>query len=216
MSSRRFRNLEQSLGQERPSEERGESTMKRKSKVYPDLQSTAVIDWTLNVPDASTARRAIANKWLEENPYTKYRCNVERCEDGSRVYLLRPTWLNKGFDFMVNVEGFRSRIRLARGPTKEMPSHADVINDLLQKIRANPEYKNLWYDAVCAVYDCLDPPVALKRHGDNRLRRPVGLPADTLLYIMKWLFIEQDVTYWLYTGRDKLMNAMETEVFSIL
>ena len=55
----------------------------------------------------SDLRRAIAEKWIEETPYTNYRYNVERCENGNRIYLLRPTFLNKGFDFMVNVEGLQ-------------------------------------------------------------------------------------------------------------
>jgi hypothetical protein len=43
----------------------------------------------------------------------------------------------------------------------------------------------------------------------------VGLPPDQLLYIIKWLFIEQDVTYWLQTGRDMLMAAIESRVFGM-
>ena len=55
---------------------------------------SAVIEWTLACADRSALRRAVAEKWLEESPYTNYRYNVERCANGSRVYLLRPTWLN--------------------------------------------------------------------------------------------------------------------------
>ena len=79
--------------------------MKRKSRVYDYPPPTVVVDWQLAVNNQAAARRAVAEKWLAEDPYTKYRYNVERCADGNLVYLLRPTWLNKGFDFMVNVEG---------------------------------------------------------------------------------------------------------------
>ena len=189
--------------------------MKRKSKAYPLVQPTTEMDWALRAPNREFARRAVANKWLGERQYTKYRYNVERCEDGCRVYLLRPTWLNKGFDFMVNVEGFRSRTRKPHGASKEMPSHDDVIHDLREKTSADPKHSGMWFDAVCAVYECQEPRVVLARH--DRIRRPVlmGLPADQLLYIIKWLFIEQDLTYWLYTGRDKLMNVIETDVFGV-
>jgi hypothetical protein len=34
-------------------------------------------------------------------------------------------------------------------------------------------------------------------------------------WIIKWLFIEQDVTYWLQTGRDMLMAAIESRVFAL-
>jgi hypothetical protein len=43
----------------------------------------------------------------------------------------------------------------------------------------------------------------------------IGLPIDELLHIIKWLFIEQDLTYWLQTGRDMLMAKIESEVFGI-
>ena len=42
-----------------------------------------------------------------------------------------------------------------------------------------------------------------------------GWPVDQLLYIIKWLMVEQDVTYWLQTGRDMLMSAIETDVFKL-
>ena len=186
--------------------------MRRKSKLYNYEKPTVVVDWKLTVEDPAAARRAVANKWLTETPYTRYRYNVEQCADGSRVYLLRPTWLNKGFDFMVNVEGFRSRTRAARGATREMPSHRDVIQDLLEKIQGDPEATEPWFDAVCAIYDCAEPDVVLPQHR-RAAEGTVGLPADQLLYIMKWLFIEQDVTYWAQTGRDMLMAAIESEVF---
>src|SRR3989344_8370999 len=109
--------------------------MKRKSKKFPKDKQKVVIDWLVKATDRSSQRRALAEKWLEEGQYTKYRYNVETCSDGKKVYLLRPTWLNKGFDFQVNVEGFKSKIRTGRGSTTEMPSHEDIGEDLKQKMQ---------------------------------------------------------------------------------
>lgn len=187
--------------------------MKRKSRLYDDPPPTVVVDWHLVATDRAAARRAVAEKWLTEDPYTKYRYNVERCADGNLVYLLRPTWLNKGFDFMVNVEGFRSRTRTPKGPSKEMPSHQDVIHDLSQKVVAKPEHARLWFAAVCAIYDCEEPGAIIARYTEIGSEHWSGLAPDELLYIVKWLFIEQDVTYWARTGRDMLMAAMEKKVF---
>jgi len=36
-----------------------------------------------------------------------------------------------------------------------------------------------------------------------------------MLWIIKWLFIEQDLTYWLQAGRDILMAAIESDVFGL-
>ena len=188
--------------------------MERRSRSYPSEKPTVVVEWNLTTTDRAATRRAVAEKWLDETPYTKYRYNVERCEDGSRVYLLRPTWLNKGFDFMVNVEGFRSKTRTPRGPTKEMPSHKDVIHDLTEKTNDRPDRTQSWFDSVCAVYECADPSTVLDHHADIRSAQ-VGLPSDQLLYVIKWLFTEQDITYWSQTGRDMFMKAMEKEVFGI-
>jgi hypothetical protein len=35
-----------------------------------------------------------------------------------------------------------------------------------------------------------------------------GLPVDALLKILKWLFVEQDVTYWNWDGRTMLFRAI--------
>ena len=99
----------------------------------------------------------IAEKWSEEDQHTNYRYNVEHCANGKRVYLLRPTWLNKGFDFQVNVEGLVKVVKIARGATREMPSHGDVIHDLRSKLGKRPKDGEVLFDAVCAVYDCGEP-----------------------------------------------------------
>jgi len=187
----------------------------RKSTAFSWSKPTVVVEWTLKEHDRAAQRRALAEKWLEEEAYTNYRYNVETCRDGKRVYLLRPTWLNKGFDFQVNLEGFSSVTRTSRkGPTKEMPSHKDVVHDLAQKVSADPAAAPVLFSAVCDVYDCRDV-------ADILANQPVlsdlsaGLSAEKLLLIVKWLFVEQDLTYWLQTGRDMLMSGIEKNVFGL-
>lgn len=189
-------------------------TMQPKSRTYPTSKPSVLVEWALTCTDRSASRRAVAEKWLEESAYTNYRYNVERCASGSWVYLLRPTWLNKGFDFQVNVEGFRSVTRTAKGQTKEMPSHTDVVHDLEAKLKAHPDLGESLFSAVCEVYDCAEPSAVLAHRG-KLASVEVGLPPDQLLFIIKWLFIEQDVTYWLQTGRDMLMAAIESRVFAL-
>jgi len=36
-----------------------------------------------------------------------------------------------------------------------------------------------------------------------------GLPADAVLRLLKWLFIEQDLTYWNNSGRRMFMQAIK-------
>src|SRR5712691_1444496 len=77
-------------------------------------------------------RARLAETWLQEEENSRYRYDVERCNSGKTVYLLRPTWLNKGFDFQINLEGFKSKSR-------EAPSHNDIIEDLRAKKKESEE-----------------------------------------------------------------------------
>ena len=188
--------------------------VKRRSRTYPAVKPSLVVDWTLSCADRRTLRQTIAEKWCDEEPHTNYRYNVERCADGKRVYLLRPTWLNKGFDFQVNVEGLVKVVKAGKGTTREMPSHGDLVHDLRSKLQERPKDANLLFDAVAAVYECAEPAEIVKGLGKLRPFK-VGWPLDQTLYIIKWLMIEQDVTYWLQTGRDMLMSGIETDVFGL-
>ncbi len=188
--------------------------MKRRSHAYSASKELRVLDWALSSADRRTLRRTIAEKWSEEEPYTNYRYNVEKCSAGNRVYLLRPTWLNKGFDFQVNVEGLVKVVKLGKGPTREMPSHGDLIHDLRLKLEKRPTYAPVLYDAVGGVYDCGEPSEIVRQLPRLTVFK-AGWPVDQLLYIIKWLMIEQDVTYWLQRGRDMLMCGIETDVFEL-
>lgn len=188
--------------------------MQRRSRTYPAVKPSVVVEWTLQCADRKALRRAIAEKWSEEDAHTSYRYNVERCANGVRVYLLRPTWLNKGFDFQVNVEGLIKAVKPGKGATREMPSHGDVINDLQSKLAKRPKETETLFDSVVAVYNCGDP-AEIVRKSPRLATLKEGWPIDQTLYAVKWLFIEQDVTYWLQTGRDMFMSAIESQVFGL-
>ena len=188
--------------------------LQRKSQCFPKKKPAIVLKWLLRSSNPSAQRKTLARKWLAESKYSTYRYFVEKCKDGKYVYLRRPTFLNKGFDFQVNLEDFRSTTRRAQGVTKEMPSHPDIIKDLRSKLRQKPNLKRDLYKAVSSVYDCIEPDKVLARR--PRLRKfTAGLPIEKTLKIIKWLFIEQDLTYWLGTGRNMFMSAIENRVFGI-
>ena len=188
--------------------------VERRSRNYPRAKPFLVVEWTLSSSDRRTLRRTIAEKWSDEDPHTNYRYNVEQCADGKRVYLLRPTWLNKGFDFQVNVEGLVKVLKPARGPTREMPSHGDLVHDLRSKLAKRPDDAAVLFEAIGAVYNCGDPATIVGQMPRLTALKE-GWPVDQLLYTIKWLMIEQDITYWLQTGRDMLMSGIETDVFEL-
>ncbi|HKV04149.1 MAG TPA: hypothetical protein VJO53_03460 [Candidatus Acidoferrales bacterium] len=145
-------------------------------------------------------RRKVLDAWQEEEENSRYRYDVETCKNGKKVYLLRPTWLNKGLDFQINLEGFKSK-------SQEAPKHGDLISDLEDKSHEAPaKYKQL-REMIDQVYGCVEPDEALKQYPSLTFKS--GLPSDTLLKLIKWLFIEQDLTYWNNSGRRMFMNAIK-------
>lgn len=188
--------------------------MNRTSKSFPSVRPNVIIEWRLRVNSPVLQCRALAERWLQEDEYTNYRYNVETCTDGCQVYLLRPTWLNKGFDFQVNLEGFRSTIKKARKNMAERPSHADILSDVQAKISGSPRIIEDLYSAIAAVFNCEEPDDVIGRFAVLRTVGE-GLTIDKLLKILKWLFVEQDLTYWLHTGRNKLMHKLENDVFGL-
>ena len=157
-------------------------------------------------------REAVVTKFLSEKPgywkngtkyTTRYKYYVEMTRDNRRIFLLRPTYLNKGIDFQVWVE------RFSRGLDKR-PSHGDILQDLKLKHSENPVATNSLLRAIDSVWLCEEPDVALLAIGVPSFQS--GMPNDLLLKILKWLFIEQDITYWNYDGRAMLRSGINREL----
>ena len=166
------------------------------------------ITFTLPTTNRTEQRTQIVRKFLEETPGTgngenasKYRYYVEHYLTYS-VYIDRPAHLNKGFDFTVHV----TNIVLHRG---SCPSHDDIITFLTDCKNTNPLTYHYVQEAInhifrCENYqsNCLNNILFHDRHGSQH-------PVQVLLLIIKWLFIEQDITYWNYSGRNMLFNELQ-------
>jgi len=191
--------------------------MERTSRQFP-RQKPDPVEKSLQISDATSAeiKQSFARLWLKEEQYRKYVYEVERCENGARVFLHRPTYKH-GLDFAVSVEGFKSQLRRGKKRTKSKssrPSHGDIIKDLKDKLKSRPRLTKDLFKAVSAIYRCSEPGAVLNKHTKLKTFKS-GLPIDQTLRIIKWLFIEQDVTYWLGTGRNMLMSAIERRAFKI-
>ncbi len=147
-------------------------------------------------------RMRVVNYFANEVPGTgigilasHYIYYVETLSDGSRVYLQRPANLHNGFDFLICVEGANyaqpgTKVRYA-------PKHEDIRNDLLMKKSENPSEYSKLYSLAQRIYECHD--VSDFEMASIRFRS--GLPVDHVLKVLKWMFIEQDIRYWNYSGR---------------
>lgn len=105
-------------------------------------------------------------------------------------------------DFQVCVEGL---LKFQNGNDKP-PSHTDIINDLkLKKSQDLTKYKQL-KELIDHVWNCEEPSDIIKT---NNPTFTDGFSVEAILKILKWLFIEQDMTYWSYDGRDMLKGVID-------
>ena len=164
---------------------------------------------TINNGTRRQFRERIIQEFLKEDPGTgkgeltsKYTYVVETLANGTRVFLTRPARLNNGFDFEIRVEGVK--FTSAKGRTTNRPSHPVIFHDLIQKKAENGKAYSDLFKLIEGVYNCNE----ISAEEYSHLRFASGLPVDMLLFIIKWLFIEQDVTYWNYSGRAMFMSGV--------
>lgn len=86
---------------------------------------------------------------------------VDELQDGSPVFLIRPAWLNKGYDFKVCVEGWDESANPA-------PSHSEVYSDLYWKRENSDEdsFRALC-EAVLDIHEGTSPSSVLEIYGDD-------------------------------------------------
>ena len=132
---------------------------------------------------------------------TKFTYYVETLSDGKRVYLRRPANLHWGFDFIVCVEDINFN---PAGRRRNYPTHPNIIDDLKQKAIESPNKYRRLHEMMLQVYNCEEIEFALA----NSIGFESGYPCDMILAILKWLFIEQDIRYWNYSGRNMLWSSI--------
>ena len=153
-------------------------------------------------------RNQVILKFLDEEPGTgrgekcsKYIYDVESLKNGNKVYLKRPASLNKGVDFTVHIEDIKFRDR----GIVDMPSHDNIIEDLKIKLKEDPNEYERVRNVINKLYNCK----AITEGEYNKINFKQGHPIDAILKAIKWLFIEQDVTYWNWSGRSMLYNVLK-------
>ncbi len=169
-----------------------------------------IIDYQLPDGDRAQKRKALISCFLNEVAGTgrnentsRYQYNVERYGDYG-IYLRRPTQLNKGFDFTVNVEGmyFKKNRRYSN------PSHQDIFDALTYCSNTYPREYDAVKNAIMDIYNCEDTDLSqiqarfIDYEGNEH-------PIQLILLAIKWLFMEQDCAYWNYSGRRMLFEGLK-------
>lgn len=171
--------------------------------------ATYICEYRLPQGNRSQKRQALISHFLNEeagkgrgNDASRYQYNVE-CYDGYGIFLKRPTQLNKGFDFTVNVQGmFFKKTRKYSNP-----SHNDIFEALNYCKSQCPAEYNAVRTAIIAIYQCSDIDLSditayfLDYEGSKH-------PIQIILLAIKWLFMEQDCAYWNYSGRRMLFEEL--------
>ena len=80
------------------------------------------------------------------------------------------------------------------------PTRLNILKDLKKKKEENEELYSELRAAIDRIYHCQE--VSLSQDFQT------GIPVEILLECIKWLFIEQDVAYWNYSGRQMFYNAI--------
>lgn len=164
----------------------------------------------LEATTRESIRVEVSNWFLDEKPglgkkelRSIYRYSVETLSNGQFIELRRPTNLNKGFDFEVTIPG--SNFGTTRRTTR--PSHNSILLDLTDKRNANPtEYQTVRL-LIDRIYSCENVP-------DTDIlscsfEEEIGHPIEHILKTIRWLFIEQDITYWNWSGRAMFYSKLK-------
>ncbi|MDE6106542.1 MAG: hypothetical protein K2F84_05540 [Bacteroidales bacterium] len=168
---------------------------------------------TLNISakDKASYRKQLIEEFLKETPgtatsVTEYYYFVETLENGKRIYLKRPTALNKGVDFEVRIEDTQFRLGKYDNiiSTGNRPSHDDIKNDLAQKKAENPSEFNRLKILLDKTYRCQ----SITHEEYSAFSFESGHSIEIIFKSLKWLFIEQDITYWNRSGRAMLYNSL--------
>jgi len=162
------------------------------------------------------ARRKVVLEFLDENfgsgkgdLASRYEYTVESFDDYT-IVLKRPTNLNKGFDFIVCTPGIYYRTGNSR--RHQNPAHRDIIEILSEiKDRIGDDSYILIKQIIGKIFklDHFDISIVqdITFFDADEIERPLPI----LLLAIRWLFIEQDITYWNTSGRKMLMDGLVEE-----
>jgi len=156
-----------------------------------DVRMRVVQIFSLECPGTGTGELA-----------SKYRYHVETLSDGKIIIVKRPAYLKGGFDFVVSLP--EHNFSPANARRRYEPKHDDIIQDLVLKRAANPNGFAALFLILEDIYECRDVTDAQIAG----LPRLPGLTSDLIIKVLKWLFIEQDIRYWNYSGRGKLWESL--------
>lgn len=167
-------------------------------------------DYTLPLGNRIDMRKNLIQEFLKEKPGSGNKNNASRYQyivekfGNYKIFLKRPTQLNKGFDFTVNIDGlfFKKNRRYSN------PSHQDIVNALTDCKNNYPHIYPAIAQKLQQIYNCEQ----ITLHSSGAIfhdHKNNGHPIEIILLAVKWLFMEQDCAYWNYSGRAMFFETLQ-------
>lgn len=170
------------------------------------------VTYALSVINRAQMRTDLISQFMMELPgngngdnATRYQYDVETLGNYG-IFLKRPTQLNKGFDFTVNVSGlyFKKYRRYSN------PSHQDIIDALTSCKEHFPQiYQDKIKPLIKDIYNCKQIDLSSLTGATFADYEQEQHPIEIILLAIKWLFMEQDCAYWNYSGRAMFFDALQ-------
>ncbi len=164
--------------------------------------------------DRTLFRKKLTNIFLDEPPGTGTGLLATRTHYHVRqigpceVYLKRPAQLNNGLDFTLHVSNinFNNGLFKIDGSKKNRttrPSHSHIITDLISKKNENQKLYSDFLSEIDLIYK-------VNPRSSTVFNFTQGHDSEIILECIKWLFVEQDITYWHNSGRAMLYNSIKS------
>lgn len=78
-----------------------------------------------------------------------------------------------------------------------------MLTDLKLKKNENPQLYNLYLEEITLIYQ-------FEARTNKTFTFTKGYHSEIILECIKWLFIEQDITYWHYSGRKMFYDSIKS------
>lgn len=133
---------------------------------------------------------------------TRYTYEADLSPSGHHIELWRPALLNKGLDFTVRIPSLK--LNTARAQWRHVPRHRDLIRIFTSLKENEPNQYPKILACLHQAFAC-EPINGLKEisvlFASGETNSCDKIPADVAVLVAKWLFAEQDLTYWNQSGR---------------
>ena len=142
---------------------------------------------------------------------SKYEYIVDKIKIENREYkivLNRPT-RKYNFDFYIHVYDYNFGKEGEK--VRYEPRHDDIKEDLIIKKQEDIKEFERLKETIDKIYNCKN--VSQKQYQSFKFKK--GIPTEILLKVLKWLFLEQDVTYWNGLGRKYIYNLFNAPIISM-